>query len=273
MALERDIFSELTGVSRLLSRLRDYRQRQSLSSQEWCLAMVAFAIAEADRPDLPGEEFPPLYEQFEKCTTPEQRKQSLARLAAFVEQRHGEGWRALLLYAVAESHPLLAERAVMLTATMAAPEQENRFAGVRALVQQLLAQRQPSAAVVSGLLAPADLRLLPELTPLHDLPAVQLATLLPVLRGQLNSLSAAWLTPLAQLPGLREPLTIALEHLSASTDMVVDVNYPIPSWGFASSAPQLLHAWPLPEFLPRILPDLAPHLSEIQLRRLQDSFS
>ena len=69
MALERDIFSELTGVSRLLSRLRDYRQRESLSPEEWCLGMVAFAIAEADQPELPGEEFPPLYAQFEKKAT------------------------------------------------------------------------------------------------------------------------------------------------------------------------------------------------------------
>lgn len=273
MALERDIFSELTGVSRLLSRLRDYRQRESLSPEEWCLGMVAFAIAEADQPELPGEEFPPLYAQFEKKATPELRAQSLSRLSTFVARQRGVGWRALLLYASSDSHPLLAARASTLAVTMASPQQENRFAGALALVQLMRAQKHPSAAIMSGLLAPADLRLLPTLTPLHNMPTDQLTSLLPDLHGQLNSLSSAWLLPLAQVPELCEPLTLAMERLAASTKLVADVNYPIPTWSFASPAPQPLHAWSLSEFLPRILPSLSPYLSTSQLQRLHTAFA
>ncbi len=273
MALERDIFSELTGVSRLLSRLRDYRQRESLSPEEWCLGMVAFAIAEADQPELPGEEFPPLYAQFEKKATPEQRAQSLTQLSAFVTRQRGVGWRALLLYAVSDSHPLLAARASTLAVTMAPPQQEIRFTGALALVQLLRTQKQPSAAIVSGLLAPADLRLLPTLTPLHDMPTDQLGSLLPALQGQLNSLSSAWLLPLAHVPELCEPLTLALERLASSTKLVADITCPIPTWNFASPAPQPLHAWSLPEFLPRMLPSLSPYLSSTQLQRLHTAFA
>ena len=222
---------------------------------------------------MPGEEFPPLYAQFEKKATPELRAQSLSRLSAFVARQRGVGWRALLLYAVSDSHPLLAARASTLAVTMAPPQQEIRFAGALALVQLLRAQKHPSAAIMSGLLAPADLRLLPTLTPLHNMPTDQLTSLLPDLHGQLNSLSSAWLLPLAQVPELCEPLTLAMERLAASTKLVADVNYPIPTWSFASPAPQPLHAWSLSEFLPRILPSLSPYLSTSQLQRLHTAFA
>ncbi len=273
MSLERDIFSELTGVSRLLARLRDDRQRESLSVQEWCLGMVALAIAEADQPNLPGEVFPPLYAQFEKNAAAEQRAQALACLGEFVTRRRGEGWRALLLWAAVESHPWLASRAATLTVTLAVPEQGTRFVGAHALVHLLHTEKKPSAAIVSGMLAPADLRLLPELMQLHDLSVDQLSSILRGLQGQLNSLSSAWLLPLAQTPALCEPLTHALERLAASTQLVADVNYPMPAWSFTLPAPQPLHSWSLPEFLPRILPQLVPFLSESQLLRLRSAFS
>lgn len=268
------MFSELTGVSRLLARLRDGRQRQSLTPGEWCVGMVAFAISEAERPDFPGEEFLPLYAQFEQAVPPPLRAQALTNLCAFVQQRCGEAWQALSLFAVAERGDFaLACRAAMQAVLLAPRQGENSFVGVHSLVQLVLSGRGEAAAVITGLLSPADMRLLPELTPMYGLPAEKLAAMLPGLQGQLNSLSAAWLAPLAQFEQLREPLTLALEHLAAATRLVADINYPMPTWAFTSPAPQPLHAWSLPEFLPRILSQLVPFLSESQLERLRRAFS
>lgn len=244
MALERDRDSELTGVSRLLARLRDYRQRQLLTPDEWCLGMVAFAISEVERLDFPGEEFLPLYAQFEHAVSSQMRSQALARLCSFVAQRRGKAWRALSLFAVAERDDFsLACRAAAQTALLAPRQGEGLFVGVHSLVQFVLSGQGEAAAVITGLLAPADLRLLPELTALHNLPTEQLAAILPALRGQLNSLSSAWLLPLAQRPQLTEPLILALQHLVASTELVADIIYPIPSWEFKESSPRPLHAW------------------------------
>lgn len=275
MGVERDIFNELTGVSRLLSRLRDYRQRDLLSPDEWCIGMLAFALAEADQKDLPGDEFPPLYAHFVRQVPPEKRLKSLARLASFVVQRRGEGWRALLLYAVGEPVSTVSARAATLAVSLAPPAGDVRFAGLRETVQLLASGRIETKAgdVLSGLLAPADLRLLPDLLPLHSLPSERLGAILRSMHGKLNSLSAAWLLPLAPVAPLQEDLTLALEHLAASTDLVADLVYPMPTWSFASPSPQPLHAWSRPEFFARIRSQLEPFLSPSLFSRLVSSFS
>lgn len=275
MGVERDIFNELTGVSRLLTRLRDYRQRDLLSPDEWCVGMLAFALAEVDQTDLPGDEFPPLCAQFARRVPPETRLKTLARLAAFVVQRRGEGWRALLLYAVGEPVPAIAARAATLAVTLAPPTGDARFAGLREAVQLVASGRieAKTGDVLSGLLAPADTRLLPDLLPLHSLPPERLGGILRSLHGKLNSLSADWLLPLAQVSALQEDLTLAFEHLAASTDIIADVVYPIPTWNFASSKPEPLHAWTRSEFFARIRPRIEPYLPSPLFARIISSFT
>ncbi len=274
MGVERDIFNELTGVSRLISRLRDYHQRDLLSPDEWCIGMLAFALAEAEQKDLPGDEFPPLYAHFARQVPPDMRLKSLARLASFVVQRRGEGWRALLLYAVGEPLPAVSARAASLAVSLAPPVGDIRFAGLREAVRLLSSGKVESKAgdVLSGLFSPADLRLLPDLLPLHTLPPERLSTTLRSLHGKLNSLSAAWLLPLAPVSPLQEDLTLAFEHLAASTDVVADLVYPMPTWNFASPSPQPLHAWSRPEFFARIRPQLEPFLPSPLFARLISSF-
>lgn len=275
MGVERDIFNELTGVSRLISRLRDYRQRDLLSADEWCTAMVAFALTEADQVTLPGEEFQPLYAHFARHASPDMRLKALSRLASFAVQRRGEGWRALLLFAVGEPHPVISARAAMLSVSLAPPSGDVRFTGLREAVQLLASGRVESKAadVLSGLFSLADLRLLPDILPLHELPAERLCSILPSLHGKLNSLNAAWLLPLAQIPSLQENLTLAFEHLAASSDSIVDLVYPVPTWNFASPQPQPLHAWSRPEFFARMRPQLEPFLPLSLLSRISASLS
>lgn len=273
MGMMRDREADLSGLRLLLSRLTDPLRRADFSPEEWNAAISAWALELAGADSFPPE-WSDIYAEYSRSVAQDSRALTLSRLAAFVSSRRGNGWQSLLLFLRGESScPSLAARAAFLVATLAPSDTEQKFCGVDAVVRLLIDKESTPPAALNGILATADRRLLPLLTPLHRLPTPRLSSLLLALEGSLNSLSSDWLLPLAAHPDLTEPLTQALLRLAASTPLVADLVYPIPSWSFKNPSPQPLHAWSLPDFFPRILPQLSGHLSDSQILRLKEAFT
>ena len=272
MGMMRDREADLSGLRLLLSRLTDPVRRAEFSPEEWNASLSAWALELAGADTFPPE-WVDIYAEYSHFVAQDSRARTLSRLAAFVSSRRGNGWQSLLLFLLGESEcPALAARAATLAATLAPSDTEHKFRGVEAVVRLLMDRESTPPAVLNGILATVDRRLLPLLTPLHQLPVPRLSSLLFALEGSLNSLASDWLLPLADQPDLTEPLTLALLRLAASTQLVADLVYPIPSWSFKNPSPQPLHAWSLPDFFPRILPQLSDHLGESQILRLKEAF-
>lgn len=273
MGLFRDQESELPMLRRLVARLRDVARRQGVSAEEWPVAMVAYGLDMSEAPELLNEESLLIYADFVRAVAPAVRLSSLARLASFVSQRRGSGWRALLLYAMGESaHPELCARAATLAITSAAPVDSVVLTGAQEVVQ-LLAREDAPPAMLGALLSLPDLRFLPTLQPLLSLPLSRLRLLVSELKCSLNSVSSAFLLQLLDAePSLAEEVTQALSRLAGATSLVADIALPIPTWAYASPTPQPLHAWSRAEYLPRILPRLQPHLSPKQIDSLRAAF-
>ena len=279
MGLLRDRESELPLLQRLVARLQDAARRPELPAEEWPTAIVAYALHMSEDPSLlSAEDGLSVYADFVQATPPAQRASALGNLAAFVSSRRGSGWRALLLFALGEAaSPELCTRAATLAITQAppvGPGVQPPLVGASAVVQLLLEHAAPPPALLSALLSLPDMRLLPALQPLAELPPARLCPLLAGLTGSLNHLSAACLLQLleARPSELAESVTAALVRLAAHTPLVADIALPLPTWAFKSPTPQPLQAWSLPEYLPRLLPRLQPHLTPGQLTALREAF-
>lgn len=275
MSMFRDRETELSEVQRLVAKLAEPSRRHELSAAEWPLAMVAYALQMSEDPALLGDDALAAYAAFVQCVPAPARRESLAQLAQFITARRGAGWRALMLYVVGESaDPALCGRAAAHVLTLAAPGEDERFAGAAALVQLMCAQQGASPAVLGALLAVSDMRLLPLVQLLRALPLQELQRLIRGLSCTLNSLSAECLLQLLEAqPALAEDVCSALARMAAATPLVADLVYPMPVWAYEQPAPQPLHAWTLQEFLPRMLPRLQPHMTAQQLDALQPAFA
>lgn len=269
MGLFRDREEELTELQRLLLRVKDTARRAELAPHQWPTAMVAYALDMSENPALLSEGLA-AYATFTQQAPVADRAGALARLGSFITARRGEGWRALLLFAVGETRePQLSARAATLALTLAPPAEHTRFTGAAALAY-LVEQGAATPGVLSALLSVSDLRLLPLLTPLCSLPPAVLTPLLEGLHTTVNSLSAEWLLRLQETqPTLAPAVTSALQRMAAHTPLVADLIYPIPAWAYTNPTPQPLHAWTLADFLPRI----STRLSAEQLHTLTPSFT
>ena len=274
MGLFRDRESELSGLERLVARLKDAARRPDTSAEEWPLAMLAYSLHMSEDPAL-TEEGGAVYADFVAHTPPSVRRGSLAQLGQFITRRRGRGWKALLLYALGESaDATLSHAAATMAISLAEPEGETRFTGAQAMVDLLCTRGDAPAALLSALLGLSDLRLYPLLKPLTEtLNEARWAALLAGLDTTLNSLSAACLQDvLEHYPALAEAITTALIRMVGKTPLVADLIYPIPTWAYENPAPQPLHAWSLQDYLPRLRPRLQPHLSLEQMQRLKAAF-
>ena len=262
-------------LQRLVRRLQDATRRREVSAVDWPTAMVAYALHMSEEPELLHEGLT-VYADFAQCVDATARRHSLARLADFVQQRRGSGWRALLLYAMGEqTQPELSERAASLAIMSAAPSAADAspLSGARSIVE-LLAREDAPASMLGGLLSLPDLRFLPMLSPLFDLPRPRRQALLAGVTCTLNSLSSAFVLQMLEAdPTLASEATAALLRMAGKTPLVADVALPIPTWAYKSPTPQPLHAWSLAEFLPRMLPRLEPHLSPQQIESLRVAFA
>lgn len=276
MSMFRDRDADLSGIRLLVVRVKEPTRRHELSEDEWAMAVLAYALEQSEDAALLGEEGLGIYADFVRLASSATRAASLTQLSRFITQRRGEGWRALLLYAMGEQGAL-SSRAASLAVSLARPTAQVRFSGIDAVVR-LLALPSAPAAMLSAVLGLSDLRFLSLLEPLYSLPQPRWQALLAELSGSVNSLSAACLLSLAEKrPELAEDIVRAFIRLAAHTaeqgGLVADIVFPLPTWEYEQPAPQPLHAWTLAEFFPRMLSVLEPVLSAEQLHRLRLAFA
>lgn len=258
----------LSELERLAAMVQDPVRRRELGAVEWPLAMMAFALLISNDASRLGEALE-VYPLFLKHTDEAARLKSLALLENFIKTRKGEGWRAFIPYALADT-PAVSLRAAKLVTLMAKPEEGERFTGVKALVRLLQQREDAPQTLLAALLDLADLRVEPFLEPLWHLPEAQLARLLPV--GEANRLSCNWLISLLHHRPELTPLVTTSLAAMAHTPVVLDVVVPVPVWSYESPKVQPLHGWTPAEYFARMRPQLEGVLSSEQLEDLRRAY-
>lgn len=258
----------LSELERLAAMVQDPQRRLELGAVEWPLAMMAFCLLISNDESRLDEALE-VYPLFLSHTEESARQKSLALLENFIKMRKGEGWRAFLPYALADTEGI-AKRAASLAILMAKPEEGERYTGVRTLVKLLQQRKDAPRALMAAVLDLADLRVEPLLEPLLSLPESRLEELLPA--SLANRLSCNWtLSLLKRRPGLASLVTDILCAM-AHTPVVMDVIVPVPVWSFESPKVQPLHGWTPSEYFARMQPELEPVLNDSQLELVRQAY-
>lgn len=264
----------LSELERLAAMVQDPARVQEIGADEWPLAMIACGLVTSNDPDRLQDNID-AYSIFVSRVALEGRKGSLAQLVRFVTARKGDGWRALLPYALAEPIPVLSRTAAMQIATLAqpAPGTDDKLTGITELGKLLCTRPDVPASILEALLGLSDMRVLPVLEKLYDLPTERLEELISSIIPTGNHLSFSWvLGVLSAHPALAASVTALLERMAAATTAVIDLVLPIPTWAYAKPTPQPLHGWTPAEYFARMLPVLSRHLSPEQMNALRSAF-
>lgn len=272
MSIYQDHFASLSELERLAAMVQDPVRVHEIGADQWPMAMMAFGLLTSNDPDrLPEVE--KAYGIFVAKTAPADRKASLTMLRHFISARKGEGWRALLPYALCEPDAALARKGGLFVATLAKPEDSETFPGVAALVNLLLTHPDAPAALLESVLGLSDMRFLPYAGKLYAADDARLRSLLCSCVLAPNRLSCTWLAGLLRNhPALAEPVAAQLMVMPRCGNAVPDIIVPIPTWAFGQPAAQPLHGWTLPEYFPRMAEALRPHLSPQQMDAVKAAF-
>ncbi len=272
MGIFQDNFSMLSELERLAAMVQDPVRVQEIGADQWPLAMMACALMTSNDPARLEDNLI-AYRIFASKTPAVSRKASLTQLTRFITARKGEGWRAILPYALVEPDAAIARKAAMMVATLAQPTDAEKLRGVSELVSQLVQKEIAPSALLDALLSLSDMRVLPLLEPLAGLPTERLIKLVNALQTTANRLSCTWLCSLpARFPELAEPVTNALCRLVIGSTAILDLTLPMPGWAFQNPAPQPLHGWTPAEYFARMKSELSPVLSARQLASVQAAY-
>lgn len=270
MSIYQDHFAGLSELERLAAMAHDPVRVHEIGEDQWPLAMMACGLMASNDEEKQAENLP-IYDIFAAKTPAAARKAGLAQLCRFISARKGEGWKALVPYAVREPEPAISLKAALQMAMLAQPGADEALAGVTELVKLIKETGHPM--LLNALLSMADMRVLPLLEPLTLMAQDKLAVLLGGVLGTANRLSLTWLlNVLAQNAALAEPVTEALCRTAKGAQVILDVALPIPTWRFEKPVPQPLHGWTPAEYFSRMLTELEPVLSADQLSRVRTSF-
>lgn len=263
----------LSELERLAAMVADPVRIREIGADQWPLAMIACGLMSSNAPERLAHNLQ-VYSLFVSKVNPAERQKALSQLARFITARKGDGWRALLPFAVAEPEAFISSTAALHVATLAQPSPETKLYGVAALVDNLMFNSDCNPAVLSAVLGLSDMRCLPLLEPLFSLPEDRLCRLIAGHSFSGNHLSYQWMLSLLKAhPMLHEQVTHALAAMAHNNEIVLDVVLPIPTWAYTQPTPQPLHGWSLPEYLARMLPVLSQHLSQQQLQLLRSAFA
>jgi len=273
MGLFQDNFSMLSELERLAAMVQDPVRIHEIGEDQWPLAMIACGLMTSNDSSRLGENLK-AYRIFISRTTLEKRQGSLHQLSRFITQRKGEGWQALLPYALAESDTALSRKAGLLVITLAKPTEQKRYIGAEEIVHQLCEKEETPATLLNSLLGLSDMRFLPLLEPLKTLSVERLGNLLEALVIPPNHLSCSWLLDmLEQRPELAESIVSALSRTAPAGNLVLDLILPVPTWAYEKAAPQPLHGWSGTEYMDRMRSRLTPHLTPTQISRISATYS
>ena len=262
----------LSELERLAAMVADPVRIHEIGVDQWPLAMIACGLVTGNDPDkLPLNL--QAYGIFVQKATPSARGAALKQLVRFITQRKGEGWRALTPFAIAEPEALISSAAAMQLATLAQPTDACKLHGVEYLVQVFVSHQDANPAVLSALLGLSDMRALPLLIALNDMPQLRWQALLPAITPPANHLSYSWILALLEAqPALAPQIVPLLAAMAPTAECVLDLVLPIPTWAFSKPAPQPLHGWTRPEYFARMLPVLNKYLTAEQIDALRAHF-
>ncbi len=262
----------LSELERLAAMVADPVRVHEIGAEQWPLAMIASGLVTGNNPDKLPQNLQ-AYGIFVQKVTPAARGAALKQLVRFISGRKGEGWRALIPFAITEPETLISSAAAMQLATLAQPTDASKLFGVESLVQIFASQQTANPAAFSALLGLSDMRALPLLNKLNTLPTERWQGILAVLTPPANHLSYQWAMALLEAqPVLAADITALIARMAPTAECVVDLVLPIPTWAFEKPAPQPLHGWTRPEYFARMLPVLSKYLSSAQIDNLRRLF-
>lgn len=167
MGLFQDQTSSLSEIKRLAALVTDPSRRGEIGSDQWPLAMIAYGLVTCNETGR-EEEGVIIYNMFQSRCAPDARRKCALQLAAFIRQRKGDGWRALLPFAMADEAPDIRRQSAFLIYTLAAPQPEERFPGIAGLANVICASPCPGQAsmtpALDALMSLGDMRFAPYLS-------------------------------------------------------------------------------------------------------------
>lgn len=266
MGLFQDQTSSLSEIKRLAALVTDPSRRGEIGSDQWPLAMIAYGLVTCNETGR-EEEGVIIYNMFQSRCAPDARRKCALQLAAFIRQRKGDGWRALLPFAMADEAPDIRRQSAFLIYTLAAPQPEERFPGIAGLANVICASPCPGQAsmapALDALMSLGDMRFAPYLSFISkNLPPGRLADLLAETEAIPTDLGCGWLLDiLDEHPELSSTIAAVLAGMPSRAGEVLDVVVPVPSWQFTNSAVQPLHSWSIPEYRLRMEERLSRYLA------------
>ena len=271
MGLYQDQTNALSEIKRLAALVLDPMRRLDIGDDQWPLAIIAYGLATCN--NFKYQESLEIYQTFEsKCPSQEIRCRCLLQLAQFVRQRQGNGWRALLPFAIADSDETVCRQAAFLTITLAEPSSDESFVGAVELLKLIVAPscKNPQA-LLDALLGLGDLRFMPYLDKFAAaVRPAQLQAFLEKSSAIPNALSCGWMLKLLDSqPSLTDTLVRCFIAMPARAEQILDVVVPIPSWKFKNSSIQPLHGWSRPEYFARMLNQFSRNLSPQQIENIR----
>ncbi len=272
MGLYQDNFTGLSELERLAAMAHDPVRVHEIGTDQWPLTMMACGLMASNDEEKLEENFD-IYDIFASKTTVAARKSSLIQLSRFITGRKGEGWKSLIPYATNEPDEALSRKAATYVVTLAQPGPTEHLAGVQELVNRLVRDEFTPTTLLDAVLSLADMRVLPLLQPLFELPDERMEELLDTLETTPNRLSCTFvLRALETHPSLAQEAADALCRMAPLSPVVLDLALPIPTWAYEKPTPQPLHGWTPAEYFARMLPELQPALDADQLQEVREAF-
>lgn len=266
MSIYQDNFDSLSELERLAAMAHDPVRIHEIGQEQWPLAMMACGLM-ASNDEEKQEENLDIYPVFAEKTSVASRRTSMQMLCRFISSRKGEGWKSLLPYILCEPAPEVSGKASLNLVTLAQPAPDTPLSGVIELVHCIKSDDAlDNAPLLNSILSLADMRALPLLQPLCDLPQERLEDLVDSVAIPANHLACQWLLRvLESCPAAAQQVADALCRIMPAAPTVLDVALPIPFWAFEKPQPQPLHGWSNAEYFPRMLPELEKYLSPEQI--------
>lgn len=278
MGLFQDQTSSLSEIKRLAALVMDPSRRDEIGPDQWPLAMIAYGLVTCNETGREKEGVT-IYNIFQSRCTADARRKCALQLAAFVHQRKGDGWRALLPFAMTDMVPDIRRQAAFLIGTLAAPRQDERFPGAAKVADIICAEplegQAGMSAALDALMSLGDLRFAPYLASISKrLPSARLADLLAGTEAIPTDLGCGWLLDiLNDHPELSSAIAGVLAAMPSRAAEVLDVVVPVPSWQFTNSSVQPLHSWSIPEYWKRMKERLSRHLSPEEQETVSQAWS
>lgn len=197
MGLFQDQTSSLSEIKRLAALVMDPSRRDEIGPDQWPLAMIAYGLVTCNEMGR-EEEGVTIYNIFQSCCAPDARRKCALQLATFIRQRKGDGWRALLPFAMTDEAPDIRRQASFLIYTLASPKPEERFPGIAGLADIICANPLPGQAsmapALDALMSLGDMRVAPHLASISKkLSSERLADLLAGTEAIPTDLGCGWL--------------------------------------------------------------------------------